>query len=98
MLRVGGGRRLVGCGQILLASNSKANGLNEAISSQDGTHFCAEQVDTTEGCPKISPKIDLFTFKGHDRVLHIGWSYGVGPKVNMRLFWIAYVCTLSDFL
>ena len=59
-----------------------------------GAHCCAEQVDTTEGCPKI----DLFTFKGHDRVLHIGWSYGVGPKVNMRLFWIAYVCTLSDFL
>ena len=55
---------------------------------------CAEQVNTTEGCPKI----DLFAFKGHDRVLHIGWSYGVGPKVNMRLFWIAYVCTLSDFL
>ena len=34
MLRVGGGRRLVGCGQISLASNSKANGLNEVISSQ----------------------------------------------------------------
>ena len=59
-----------------------------------GAHCCAEQVDITEGCPKI----DLFAFKGHDRVLHIGWSYGVGPKVNMRLFWIAYVCTLSDFL
>ena len=57
-----------------------------------GTHCCAEQVDTTEGCPKI----DLFTFKGHDRLLHIGWSYGVGPKVEMRLFWIAYVLTLSD--
>ena len=57
-----------------------------------GAHCCAEQVDTTERCPKI----DLFTFKGHDRVLHIGWSYGVGPKVEMRLFWIAYVLTLSD--
>ena len=34
LLRVGGGRRLVGCGQISLASNSKANGLNEAIPSQ----------------------------------------------------------------
>jgi hypothetical protein len=33
---LGGGRRLVGCGQILLASNSKANGLNDAILSQDG--------------------------------------------------------------
>ena len=32
-------------------------------------NFCAEQVDITEGCPKI----DLFTFKGHDRELHIGW-------------------------
>ena len=53
LLRVGGGRRLVGCGQILLASNSKANGLNEAIPSQDGTHYCVEQVDTTEGCSKI---------------------------------------------
>ena len=31
---MGGGRRLVGCGQIFLASNSKANGLNEAIPSQ----------------------------------------------------------------
>ena len=51
-------------------------------------------VDTTEGCPKI----DLFTFKGHDWVLHIGWLYVVGPKVEMRLFWIAYVLTLSDFL
>ena len=57
-----------------------------------GAHCCAEQVDITEGCPKI----DLFAFKGHDRVLHIGWSYGVGPKVEMRLFWIAYVLTLSD--
>ena len=36
---------------------------------------CAEQVDTTEGCPKN----DLFAFKGHDTVLHIDWSYGVGP-------------------
>jgi hypothetical protein len=51
-------------------------------------------IHTTEGCPKI----DLITFKGHDRVLHIGWSYGVGPKEEMRLFWIAYVLTLSDFL
>ena len=59
-----------------------------------GANCCAEQVDTTKGYPKI----DLFAFKGNDRVLHIGWSYGVGPKVNMRLFWIAYDCTLSDFL
>ena len=59
-----------------------------------GAHCCVEQVDTTEGYPKF----DLFTFKGYDRELHIGWSYGIGPKVNMRLFWIAYVCTLSDFL
>ena len=63
---MGGGRRLVGCGQILLASNSKVNGLNEAIPSQDGTHYCTYLVDTTEGCSKI----DCFTFKGHDRVLH----------------------------
>ena len=77
-----------------MASNSKANGLNEAIPSQNGTHYCAEQVDTTEGCSKI----DCFTFKDHDRVLHTGWSYGVRPKVEMRLFWIAYVLTLSDFL
>ena len=41
-----------------------------------GTHCCTEQVNTTEGCPKI----DLFTFKGHDRVLHIGWTYGVHCK------------------
>ena len=34
LLTVGGGRRLVGCGQISLAYNSKANGLNEAIPSQ----------------------------------------------------------------
>ena len=34
MLRVGGVRRLVGCGQISLASNSKTNCLNEAILSQ----------------------------------------------------------------
>ena len=27
-------------------------------------------------------------------MLHNGWSYGVGPKVEMRLFWIAYVLTL----
>ena len=54
----------------------------------------AEQVDTTKGCQKI----DCFTFKGHDRVLHNGWSYAVGPKAEMRLFWIAYVLTLSDFL
>ena len=59
-----------------------------------GANCCAEQVDTTKGYPKI----DLFAFKGNDRVLHIGWSYGVGPKVNMRLFRIAYDCTLSDFL
>ena len=76
LLIVGGGKRLVGCGQISLTSNSKANGLNETIPSQYGAHFCAEQVDTTEGCLKN----DLFTFNGHDRVLHIGWSYGVGPK------------------
>ena len=31
LLTVVGGKRLVGCGQISLASNSKANGLNEAI-------------------------------------------------------------------
>ena len=31
---LGGGRRLIRCGQISLASNSKANGLNEAIPSQ----------------------------------------------------------------
>ena len=55
-------------------------------------HCCSEQVDATEGYPKI----DLFIFKCHDRLLHIGWSYGVGPKVEMRLFWIAYVLTLSD--
>ena len=59
-----------------------------------GTQCCAEQVDTTKGYPKI----DLFAFKGNDRVLHIGWSYGVGPKVNLRLFWIAYDCTLSGLL
>ena len=59
-----------------------------------GANCCAEQVDTSKGYPKI----DLFAFKGNDRVLHIGWSYRVGPKVNMRLFWIAYDCTLSDFL
>ena len=29
-----GGKRLVGCEQISLASNAKANGLNEAILSQ----------------------------------------------------------------
>ena len=58
------------------------------------TDCCAEKVDTAEGCPNI----DLFAFKDHDRVLHIGWSYGVGPKVNLRLFWIAYDCTLFDFL
>ena len=34
LLTVGGSRRLVGCGQISLASNSKASGLNEAIPSQ----------------------------------------------------------------
>ena len=59
-----------------------------------GTNCCAEQVNPTKGYPKIY----LFASKGHDRVLHLGWSYGVGPKVNMRLFWIAYDCTLSDFL
>ena len=59
-----------------------------------GANCRAEQVDTTKGYPKI----DLFAFKGNDRVLHIGWSYGVRPKVEMRLFWIAYVLTLSDFL
>ena len=59
-----------------------------------GANCCAEQVDATKGYPKIY----LFAFKGNDRVRHIGWSYGVGPKVNMRLFWIAYDCTLSDFL
>ena len=53
-----------------------------------GTDCCAEQVDTTEGCPKL---ICL-----PSRVLHISWSYGVGPKVEMRLFWIAYVLTLFD--
>ena len=59
-----------------------------------GANCCADQADTTRGYPKI----DLFAFKGHDRELHIDWSYGVGPKVDMRLFWIAYVFTLSDFL
>ena len=34
LLTVGGGRRQVGWGQISLASNAKANGLNEAIPSQ----------------------------------------------------------------
>ena len=74
-----------------MTSSSKANGLNEAIPSKYGTHFWDEQVDITEGYIYIN-------LKGHDRVLHIDWSYGVGPKVSMRLFWIAYVCTLSDFL
>ena len=59
-----------------------------------GASCRAEQVDTTKGYPKI----DLFACKGNDRVLHISWSYGVGLKVNLRLFWIAYDCTLSDFL
>ena len=30
----------------------------------NGTHCCAEQANTTDRCPKI----DLFTFKGHDGV------------------------------
>ena len=34
LLRVGGGKRLVGHGQIFLASISKVIGRNEAISSQ----------------------------------------------------------------
>ena len=34
LLTVGGGRRQVRCGQISLATYSKANGLNEAIPSQ----------------------------------------------------------------
>ena len=38
-----------------------------------GTHCCAEQVDTTEGCPKI----DLFTFKGAPYRLII-WSRAIG--------------------
>ena len=62
-----GGERLVGCGQISLSPNLKANGLNEAIPSQ----------------------------AMHNREIHIGWSYRVGHK---GLLWIAYVCTLSDFL
>ena len=32
-----------------------------------GANCCAKQVDTTKGYPKI----DLFAFKGNDRVLHI---------------------------
>ena len=28
----------------------------------------------------------------------LDWSYGVGPKVEMRLSWIAYGITLTDFL
>ena len=80
-----GGRRLVGCGQISVVFNSMANGLNEAIPSQV---WC-----------KIVVLNKLILLRDiHDMVLHLGWSYGVGPKVNMRLFWIAYVCTLSDFL
>ena len=59
-----------------------------------GVNCCAEQGDTTKGYTKI----DLFAFKGNDSVLHINWSYGVRPEVEMRLFWIAYVLTLSDFL
>ena len=34
LLAVGGGKMLVGCGQISLTSNSNVNGLNEAIPSQ----------------------------------------------------------------
>jgi hypothetical protein len=34
LLTVGGGKRLVGCWQLSLASNSKANGLNKDIPSQ----------------------------------------------------------------
>ena len=47
---------------------------------------------------KEYPNIDLIAFKGHDSVLNLSWSYGVGPKVYMRLFWIADDSTLSDFL
>ena len=38
-----------------------------------GTHCCAKQDDTTEGCPKI----DMYTFKGYeyDKVLYVGLSY-----------------------
>ena len=49
--------------------------LGKLFCGTDVTHCCAEQVDTTEGCPKIN----LFTFKDDDRLLHIDWSYGVGP-------------------
>ena len=34
LLKVGGGKRLVGCWQISFTSNSKTYGLNEAIPSQ----------------------------------------------------------------
>ncbi len=90
LLRVGGGRRLVGCGQISLASTSKANGLNEAIPSQVWyTLLC-----WTSWYYWRMSKNWLVHLQRPNRVLHIGWSYGVGPKVEMRLFWIAYVCTL----
>ena len=61
-------------------------------------YFTLVQNLTNRGRHIPNKYFGYISIKCHDRVLHIGWSYGVGPKVNMRLFWIAYVCTLSDFL
>jgi hypothetical protein len=51
-----------------------------------GAHCCAEQVDITEGCPKI----DLFTFKGHVRELHIGWSYEDYSGLLMSVLFLTF--------
>ena len=85
LLTVVGGKRLVGCGQISLASNSKANGLNEAIPSQVVHIVVLNKLILLKDVKKLI----ALPSKAINRVLHNGWSYGVGPKVNMRLFWIA---------
>ena len=44
-----------------------------------GVYYCAEQVDLAEGCEKLFASKAII-------VCSIRWLYGVGPKVNMRLF------------
>ena len=79
LLTVGGGKRLTGCWQISLISNWNVNGLNETISSQIYKYIVhIVVVNKLILCTEWCPKIDLFTFKGHDRVQRVP---------TLRAFW-----------
>jgi hypothetical protein len=76
LLTVSGGKSLVGWGQISLTSNSKTNGLNEARV----VHIVV--LNKMILLRNVQKLIYVSTFKVHDNVLHIDWSYGVGSTLK----------------